>query len=808
MSYSITRRRRTVADEANDTVETPTNFIRNMIDEQLEQGLHDEIVTRFPPEPNGYLHIGHAKSIVLNFGIANDYDGRCHLRFDDTNPLTEDTEYVESMKEDIKWLGYDWGEHLYFASDYFERMYELAEKLVKKGKAYVDSLSTEEIREYRGSLSEPGTPSPYRDRSVEENLEMLRKMRAGEYEDGEHVLRAKIDMENPNILMRDPLIYRIRHATHHNTGDEWCIYPMYDYAHCLEDAFENITHSLCTLEFENNRELYDWFIEETEVEANPRQTEFARLSLNYTIMSKRKLRRLVEEGHVAGWDDPRMPTLAGLRRRGVPPAAIRNFMNMIGVAKANSTVDFRNFEYAIRDYLNMRAPRVLSVLDPVKVVVENYPEDKVEWLDADYYPRDVPKEDTRKVPFTRELYIERDDFREDPPEGFYRLSPGAEVRLRYGYFITCEEVVKDEDGNVTELICSYDPETRGGDAPDGRNPDGTIHWVSATESVPVEVRAYDRLFNVPHPDAEEGVDFVENLNPDSLILYTNAHIEPSVLEDDEELRYQFERQGYFWRDPVVSTPDEVVFNQIVPLKDTWARKEKERRKAEQERRAREKAEQKRKAKEGNKKDKPNKKPASYERDMAREEHPELAARLEAYQEDFGLDYDDADLLSGSFAAAEFYEGVLDDYDSPDTVAKWIVNEMRPELKEHGIEGIEEADLDASEIATLIEMFDQDRITNQISREVLAKMIETGKDPETIVDEEGLERITDESSLEPVIEDVMAEQSDNVDAYAGGKTQLFGFFIGQVMQKTGGTADPGLVRSLLQKMLPEPAEDED
>ncbi|MGM0559302.1 MAG: glutamine--tRNA ligase/YqeY domain fusion protein, partial [Myxococcota bacterium] len=627
-------------------------------------------------------------------------------------------------------------------------------------------------------------------------------------EDGEHVLRAKIDMSNPNILMRDPLIYRIRHATHHNTGDEWCIYPMYDYAHCLEDAFENVTHSLCTLEFENNRELYDWFIEETEVEANPRQTEFARLNLNYTIMSKRKLRRLVEEDHVSGWDDPRMPTLAGLRRRGVPPEAIRNFMNMIGVAKANSTVDFRNFEFAIRDHLNMRAPRVLSVLDPIKVTVENWEDGEVDWLDADYYPRDVPKDGTRKIPFTRELYIERDDFQENPPKGFYRLSPGAEVRLRYGYFITCKDVVKDENGNITELICTYDPETRGGDAPDGRNPDGTIHWVSATESLPVEVRAYDRLFDVPFPDAQEDVDFVENLNPESLIHYKNARIEPSVLEDDEELRYQFERQGYFWREPVDSTDDALVFNQIVQLKDSWAKKEKEREKAEQERRAREKAEQKRKAKEGNKKDKPNKKPASYERDMAREAHPALAERLDRYQDEFGLDYDDADLLSGSFAVAEFYEGVIDEYDSPASIAKWIVNEMRPELKEHDIDGIAAADLDPAEIATLIEMFDADRITNQISREVLAKMIETGKDPEAIVDEEGLERITDESSLEPVIQQVMEEQSDNVHAYAAGKTQLFGFFIGQVMQKTGGTADPGLVRSLLKKMLPEPAEVEE
>ena len=515
----------------SDTSETtkqniPQNFIRTLIDEDLASGKHDRVVTRFPPEPNGYLHIGHAKSICLNFGLARDYDGVCHLRFDDTNPLKESTEYVESIKRDVSWLGFDWGEHLYFASDYFETMYAIAVELIEKGLAYVDSQTLEEIRQGRGELGRPGTPSPYRDRSVEENLDLFGRMRAGEFEDGTHVLRAKIDMTAPNMLMRDPVLYRIRHTHHHNTGDTWCIYPMYDFAHCLEDGIEGITHSLCTLEFENNRDIYDWLLDHTDtIEARPHQYEFARLGLDYTVMSKRMLLQLVEQGHVQGWDDPRMPTIAGLRRRGVTPSAIRSFIEMVGVAKANSTVDIGQFEYAIRDDLNHKAPRVMGVLDPLKVVVTTWKEEEIDWLEGSYWPEDIPKEAARKIPFTREIFIERDDFMEEPPKKFYRLSPGSEVRLRHGYYITCDEVINDESGNVVELRCSHDPASRGGSTPDERRVRGTIHWVSATESIALPVRLYDRLFTVPNPGGAD--DFLEHLNPDSLVEVV-ARVEPSL----------------------------------------------------------------------------------------------------------------------------------------------------------------------------------------------------------------------------------------------------------------------------------------
>ncbi|MFW5968950.1 MAG: glutamine--tRNA ligase/YqeY domain fusion protein, partial [Persicimonas sp.] len=728
-----------MANDEKGGEEARSNFIRDIIDEDLASGKHDFIVTRFPPEPNGYLHIGHAKSIVLNYGIARDYEGRFHLRFDDTNPLAEETEYVETIKEDVAWLGADWGEHLYFASDYFEKMYELAVRLIKKGKAYVDSLDEEQIREYRGSLGEPGEPSPYRDRSVEENLDLFERMRNGEFEEGEHVLRAKIDMAHPNMLMRDPLLYRIRHATHHRTGDEWCIYPMYDFAHCLEDAFEGVTHSLCTLEFENNRELYDWVIEETEVDCQPRQIEFARLNLNYTIMSKRRLRRLVEEGHVSGWDDPRMPTIAGLRRRGVPPGAIHQFCDMIGVARANSLVDYQMLEFAQRDYLNTRAPRIMGVIDPLEVVITNYPEDKTEWLEAPYYPHDVPKEGSRKIPFSRNLFIDRSDFQEDPPDDFWRLAPGVEVRLRYGYFITCEEVVKDDDGNITRLRCTYDPETKGGDAPDGRNPKGTIHWVSAEHALAAEVRQYDRLFNSEMPDADPARDYVDLLNPDSLKVVQRARVEPSVADDPPDTRYQFEREGYYWQDPVDSKPDALVFNRIVSLRDTWAKKQ-ARLKQEQEKKAREKAEQKGKEKREKKKGKtdrrPSKRPASYYRDKAREENPELAERLERYQDDLDLSYDDADLLSGGMPIATFFEAAIEAYDSPESVAAWIVNEMLPELDERDIDSVAQIEVPAEEVAALIKAFDDERITNQISRKVFGLMLESGRGAEQIIEDEG------------------------------------------------------------------------
>ena len=548
------------------------DFIREIIDEDIRTNrFGGRVHTRFPPEPNGYLHIGHAKSICLNFEIAKEYNGLCNLRFDDTNPLTETEEYVEAIKEDIHWLGYDWEDRLYFASDYFDKMYEYAVQLVKKGKAYVDDQSAEEIRKTRGTLTEPGINSPYRDRSVEENLELLERMKAGEFADGEKVLRAKIDMSHPNLNMRDPVMYRILHARHHRTGDKWCIYPMYDWAHGLEDSIEGITHSICTLEFENHRPLYDWFLDELGI-YHPQQIEFARLNLSYTVMSKRMLRELVEGGYVSGWDDPRLPTIRGMRRRGYSPASIRNFCKRIGVAKVNSTIDFEFLEHCVREDLNKTSPRYMGVLHPLKVVIENYPEDKVEEMDAINNPED-PSAGTRKVPFSKILYIERDDFMENPPKKFYRLAPGREVRLRYAYFLKCVDVIKDGD-EIVELRCTIDPETRGGYAPDGRKVRATIHWVSASHAVDAEIRLYDRLFTVPNPAGVKDRDFKEFLNPDSLKVLYNCKVEPAVKSLKAFDRFQFERVGYFCIDPD-TTEERLVINRTVTLKDTWAKLKKQ-----------------------------------------------------------------------------------------------------------------------------------------------------------------------------------------------------------------------------------------
>jgi glutaminyl-tRNA synthetase len=550
----------------------PRDFIREIIASDVRAGKNGgRVVTRFPPEPNGYLHIGHAKSICLNFGVAQEFGGVCHLRFDDTNPEKEDKEYVEAIKEDVRWLGYDWGDKLFFASDYFERLYDYAVELIRRGKAYVCHLSTEQIREYRGTLTEPGRESPYRNRSVEENLRLFAEMRAGKFREGECVLRAKIDMASPNLNLRDPVLYRIKYVPHHRTGTKWCIYPMYDFAHALSDMIEGITHSLCTLEFEDHRPLYDWFLDTLETPCHPQQIEFARLNLSYTVLSKRKLVELVEGGYVNGWDDPRMPTLAGLRRRGVPPEAIRDFCQRIGVAKRDSLVDIALLEHCIREDLNRRAPRVMGVLRPLKVVIENYPPDLVEEMDAVNNPED-PAAGTRKVPFSRELWIEAEDFSENPPKKFYRLAPGREVRLRYGYLITCRDVVKDAAGNVVELRCTYDPATRGGDTPDGRKVKATLHWVSVAHAIPAEVRLYDRLFTVENPGLErDGVDYKSFLNPNSLQVISHAWVEPSLAQAKPGERYQLERIGYFCVDPDTEKAGKLVLNRTVTLKDTWAR---------------------------------------------------------------------------------------------------------------------------------------------------------------------------------------------------------------------------------------------
>ncbi|MBW2170546.1 MAG: glutamine--tRNA ligase/YqeY domain fusion protein [Deltaproteobacteria bacterium] len=554
----------------------PPNFIRNIIVEDVKAKKNDgRVHTRFPPEPNGYLHIGHAKSICLNFSLAAEFSGLCNLRFDDTNPAKEDVEYVESIMADVRWLGFDWDDRLFYTSDYFEQLYEHAVQLIRDGKAYVCSLSPEEVREYRGTLTKPGKDSPYRTRLVEESLDLFERMRSGEFEDGTHVLRARIDMASPNLNMRDPAIYRIRKVAHHRTGDKWCIYPMYDFSHCLSDSIEGITHSICTLEFEDNRPLYDWVLDELNVDGHPQQIEFARLNLNYTVLSKRKLVQLVEERLVTGWDDPRMPTLAGMRRRGYTPESIRNFCNRIGVAKRDSMVDMTLLEYCVREDLNKRAPRVLGVLRPLRVVIDNYPEDQEEELEAVNNPEDSSM-GTRKIPFSRVLYVERDDFREDPPKKFYRLAPGREVRLRYAYYVTCVGVVKDDQtGEVIELHCTYDPETRGGWSDDGRKVKGTLHWVSAAHSLKAEVRLYDRLFKVANPDAEKGdADFKSHLNQDSLETLTSCQVEPSLGDAVSGSMYQFERLGYFCVDPVDSSDGSLVFNRTVSLRDSWAKIEK------------------------------------------------------------------------------------------------------------------------------------------------------------------------------------------------------------------------------------------
>ncbi len=547
------------------------DFIRELVAEDVATGRFGRApATRFPPEPNGFLHLGHAKSICLNFGIAREFGGTCNLRFDDTNPATEDVKYVEAIKRDVQWLGFTWdGE--YYASDYFEQLYEIAESLVLKGLAYVDSQNEEEIRTNRGTVTSPGVPGPYRDRSVEENLDLLRRMKAGEFADGTHVLRAKIDLAHPNMIMRDPVLVRIRHAHHYRRGDAWCIYPLYDFAHGLSDAIEGITRSLCTLEFKDNRDIYDWLVQHAGFTSPPTQIEFARLELDYTVLSKRKLLRLVNEGYVRGWDDPRMPTIAGLRRRGVRPEAIRTFADTIGVARKDARIELATFEHTVRDDLNMEVPRVLCVLEPLKVTLTNWPEGHVEMLDASSYPHDVPKTGSRPMPMSRELFIDRNDFMEDPPKKFHRLSPGAEVRLRFGYIIKCEEVVKDDAGNVIELRCTYDAETKSGGSSD-RKVKGTIHWVSAAHAHRCEVRLYDRLFSVPDPDDRpEGEDFTTVLNPDSLVTHADAVIEPSVLTDPIGSRYQFERTGYFISDVEDSTPQRLVFNRIISLRDGWAK---------------------------------------------------------------------------------------------------------------------------------------------------------------------------------------------------------------------------------------------
>ena len=784
--------------------DAPSNFVRDLINEDLQKGTHaGRVVTRFPPEPNGYLHIGHAKSIVLNFGIAADYAGRidttCRLRFDDTNPFTESEEYARSIEETVRWLGYA-PDEVRHASDYFEQFYDYAVTLIEQGDAYVDSQNEEEIRKNRGTVTEPGTPSPYRDRSPEENLRLFREMCEGKHEDGAHVLRAKIDMASPHMIMRDPLLYRIRHAEHYRRGEEWCIYPMYDFAHCLEDAIEGVTHSLCTLEFDNNRRLYDWVLEhalpEDDLPQRPHQYEFNRLDLTYTVMSKRKLLQLVEEGTVDGWDDPRLPTLAGLRRRGVTPAAIRSFCEAVGVTRSPGRVQLSQFEHAIRDDLNDKAPRVMAVLRPLRVVIENFTDatgcsdDEADVLEADYWPRDIDREGTREVPFTKELFIERDDFREDPPEGFYRLAPGREVRLRHGYFLTCTGVEKNDAGEVITLRAEIDPDTRGGEAPDGRSPDGTIHWVSASEGVPFEARLYDRLFTHEAPD-DGDEDFHDHLNPDALVTLQGARIEPSVeetLRDEPQHRFQFERQGYFWPDPSDSADDALVFNQIVPLRDTWAEGEAGLTAGDLEERRREK-EREREAQ--------RRRAVAGQRDPVEHFDDDQRARFERYRDELGLDRDDAAVLAERAALADFFESALDVHRQPQSVANWTINELMRELKDASLQDML---FSPSDFGRLVKLTDEGTISAQAAKKVFSEMLATGDDPEQIVEKRNLRRLDDADALRTAAEQIISENPDEAARYRDGETKLLGFFMGQLMRATRGKADAQEARSTLQEVL--------
>jgi glutaminyl-tRNA synthetase len=717
---------------------------------------------------------------MISLGIAGDYGGRAHLRFDDTNPTTEDPAYVEAMKRDIAWLGFAWDE-LFHASDYFETLYQLARRLIEQGKAYVDSLSEEEIRLYRGTVTEPGRNSPFRERSIGENLALFEGMREGRYAEGAHVLRARIDMASPNMVMRDPLLYRILHTPHYRTGDAWHIYPLYDFAHPLSDALEGISHSLCSLEFENNRDIYNWLVEALFDAPLPHQYEYSRLWLEHTVLSKRKLIQLVDGGYVSGWDDPRMPTLAGLRRRGVTPEAIRALVNMVGVTKVNSWTDMGRFEYVIRDDLNARAPRVMAVIDPLRVVLTNVEPGAEESFDAPLWPHDVPREGSRPLPFSHQLWIERSDFALEPPKGWRRLSPGASVRLRHAYVITCDEVVLDDEGVAKELRCRVHPDSLGAN-PEGVKVAGVIHWLSARHALEAEFRLYDRLFTAPVPGSER--DFLDDLNPTSL-LQKRGYVEPSVQHDPNDNRYQFERLGYFWRDPRDATLEEPVFNRIVTLKDSWSKR----------------------AEAATVTTKPSaeaKDPIAMSAPIDLGDEPDPVAALTPEQlahferiEGRGVERNDAALIAASAALTELFDGATRRYDHPANVAKWLVNELQRVAKEGGLD---RPPFDAAALARLVELADGDSLSNRAAKEVLEAMLAGEGDPDTIVAARGLEQVSDRSALAPILERLLAENPDKVTAYRGGKHGLLGFFVGQVMRETGGAANPQLVRDLVEGAL--------
>lgn len=730
------------------------NFIQTIIDDDLAAGRHTKVTTRFPPEPNGYLHIGHAKSICLNFGLATEYNGVVHLRFDDTNPTTEDTEFVDAIQHDIKWLGFDWGDNRFFTSDYFEQLYQFAVVLIKKGLAYVCDQTLEEMRDCRGTVNQAGTCSPGTERTVEENLDLFARMRAGEFKDGERTLRARIDMANANMKMRDPALYRIRHAHHHRTGNDWCIYPMYDFAHCLSDAIEAISHSICTLEFQNNRELYDWLVLHAEPAAIPHQYEFARLNITYTVLSKRKLLLLVKKNHVDGWDDPRMPTLAGLRRRGVPAQAIREFVTEVGVAKANSVVDVLRLENSIRNILNETAPRYMAVLNPLPITITDWKKGTVDLLTG---------ADGRQVPFDSELLIERDDFMEDASPGFKRLIPGGEVRLRHGYVLRCDEVVRDATGNVTRLLCSHDPETRGGTAPVGRKVRGTIHWVSAAHAIPVVTRLYDRLFLSEEPDAAG--DFLGDLNPDSLRT-VSAMTEPALGRIASGSWCQLERVGYFFSDPLDSKPGVPVLNRVVALRDSWTKK------------------------------KPITPSVPVKTPTTHTAKGRLLTQTEAASagalQTRGIGKEQSEVLSQAPLSLALFEATVNAGAPASTAANWVINHITTDTAHAQITG--------PKLAELINCIDTAVISNTIGRRVLLNMIATGRPAKAVIAAEGLQQQNDNAVIAAAVQGVLEEHSDEVARYQAGEKKLIGFLIGATMRTLAGKGNPGLVREMLMKAL--------
>ncbi len=742
------------------------DFLRTIVEEDLKSGKYKEVVTRFPPEPNGFPHIGHAKSIVINFGIARDYNGHCNLRMDDTNPTTEDTKYVEALKDAVKWLGFEWDNSVRFTSDYFHKLYNYAIELIKMGKAYVDSLDEEKMREYRGTVTEAGKRSKFAQRSIEENLDLFERMKNGEFKDGEHVLRAKIDMGAANMKMRDPLLYRIRHAHHFRAGDEWSIYPMYDFAHCLSDYIEGISHSLCTLEFENNRDIYNWVLETLKLELpRPTQYEFARLGINYTVMSKRKLLELVEGGEVNGWDDPRMPTIAGYKRRGYTPESILNFCNQIGIAKANSMVDVAQLEFCIRDDLNTKVPRVMCVLDPLKVTIENY--NGNEELEASYYPDDVPKDGSRKIPFSKEIYIEREDFMENPPKGYFRLTPEQPVRLKHAYIITCKEVIKDADGNIVEIKAEYSPDSKSGQDTSGIKVKSAIQWVEAKSAKAIEVRVYDRLYSCEAPEG------LEDLNPNSLTVIKDALIERAVITEKPDERFQFERQGYFYADPIDYTDAKPVFNKIVGLKDSYAKKKKTTEAP---------------------KSQVKKVQIDGEVTPMSEAEQEL---FDKYTNELKLNSEVANTLARDKKLSSFYNDSLAVLNSPVALANIIANEVARELKE---KQVDELKFTAAQIAELIKMVDDGTISNKIAKQVFEEMLKSGENPSVIVEAKGLIQISDPDIISPIIDEIIAKNPDNVAKFKAGNTKLLGFFVGQVLKTTGGKANPQVVNQLVAQKL--------